>query len=240
LAKKGGKSAAAKLVRPPRFDEWLECYFAPYDKVDSPWERFPVGGDEDFPNFKGSDTEIVELFTYTMLTSGTELAKFTAHQVGNGLNVLFNSSLCDVAYRVGHGSTRIEDKIAAIRSMESLYRDCLTPRAPKVLGTLDEKSDCPPLSLICYMLWDVAPLRYWKGVDHAQRLYEAAVDVMAATLLSPNVAVVESGLHGLGHSVYNYEVPAVAAIDRFIETRRGQVREELIAYAKQARTGMIQ
>ena len=32
------------LVRPPRFDEWLACYFAPYDNVDSPWQRFPVGG----------------------------------------------------------------------------------------------------------------------------------------------------------------------------------------------------
>ena len=35
-----GNSQTA-LVRPPRFDEWLDVYFRPYDGVDSPWDKFP-------------------------------------------------------------------------------------------------------------------------------------------------------------------------------------------------------
>lgn len=227
-------------VRPARFDAWLETHFAPYDGVASPWDRFPPGGDEPIPQFEGSDAEIVELFTYTMLSSGDELRRFTDFQVGNGLNVLFSGNFCDIPHTIRNGSVPFEQKLAAVQSIQSLYSDCLTPRAPAVLGKRSEPGDCPPLSFICYMLWDVTPLAYWKDTPRADEMYRATVDVMAFALLSTNVAVIESGLHGLGHTVYNFKEPAVAAIDRFLEKRRGHVSEELISYALQARTGMIQ
>jgi hypothetical protein len=229
----------APLVRPPRLVEWLECYFAPYDNVNNPWDRFPPDGD-DHPAFRGTADEIVELFTYTMNTSGTELSCFSDSQVGVGLDNLLNNHFADVANTVRDGEVSNNKKIAALRSLKVLYRDCLTRRAAPALGHLDEKAVCKPLNGICYMLWDVTPLSYWPDADQGAVMYPVIIEVMEAALQSPNCAVIESGLHGLGHTVYKCETAAVAVIDRFVEMRRGHVRDELISYALQARTGMIQ
>lgn len=228
----------APLVRPPRFDEWLDCYFTPYDNVASPWDRFPPD-QEEHPWFRGTDDEIVELFTYTMISSGTELKRFSDSQVGVGLDNLLNTHFADVAHTVRDGKIAKEKRIAASQSLNVLYRDCLTQRAAPVLGHLSEKAPCKPLNGICYMLWDVTPLSYWPEPERGAIMYPVIVEVMAAALYSENGAVVESGLHGLGHTVYKFKDPAVAAIDHFIAKRRGHVRDELITYALQARTGMI-
>jgi hypothetical protein len=231
--------AIKPLIRPDRFDEWLGVYFAPYDNVDSPWARYPPGCN-DQPEFRGTDDEIVELFTYTMLLSGTELTRFSDSQVGVGLDNLLNNHFADVAHTVRDGATTNDKKVAALRSLKVLYSDCLSPRAAPVLGHRDEQAACKPLNRICYMLWDVTPLAYWPDADRGAAVYPVIVEVMEQALQSPNCAVVESGLHGLGHTVYKCEDLAVAAIDRFLETRCGQVQQELIEYALQARTGMIQ
>jgi hypothetical protein len=232
--------ADASLVRPPRFEAWLDCYFEPYDNFDSPWEKFPPGGSGSSPEFIATDDEIVDLFAYTMRTAGTGLKRFSDSQVGVGLDNLLNNHFSDVANTVRDGATTNDKKIAALKSLKVLYRDCLAPRAAPVLGHLSEKAPCRPLNGICYMLWDVTPLSYWPDPERGAIMYPVIVEVMESALYSENAAVVESGLHGLGHLVYKFKGPAVAAIDRFLEKRRGQVREELVTYARAARTGMIQ
>ena len=224
---------------PPRFEEWLDCYFEPYDNVNSPWDRFPPGG-EDHPAFRGNADEIVDLFTFTMRSSGTELKRFSDQQVGVGLDNLLNNHFADVANIVRDGATTNDKKVAALRSIKVLYTDCLSRRAAPVLGHRNEKAPCKPLNGICYMLWDVTPLSHWPDADRGAAMYPVIIEVMEQALQSSNCAVVESGLHGLGHCVYKRKDLAVAAIDRFLEKRRGQVRQELIEYALQARTGMIQ
>ena len=113
---------------PPRFNQWLNCYFSPYDNVNSPWDRFPPVGD-DRPAFHGTAHEIVELFTYTMNTSGSELMRFSDSQVGVGLDNLLNNHFADVANTVRDGAVANELKISALQSLKVLYRDCLTRRA---------------------------------------------------------------------------------------------------------------
>lgn len=228
------------LSRPKRFEEWLDIYFRIYDGVDSPWDKFPPGGDDDGPSFEGSDEEIAELFIYTMLTSGTELKSLTGHQLGNGLYNLLTNNFADVASTIRNGHLPERTVMVAIQSIEVLYRDCLTPRAPTVLGHRNEPSPCEPMSFLTYMLWDTSPLSHWPEETSAQRMYPILTQVMASALESSNPAVVESGLHGLGHAVFYIGDPAVSAIDRFLHRRRGKVRDELVSYALQARTGCIQ
>ena len=175
-----------------------------------------------------------------MLSSGTELKRFSNSQVGVGLDNLLNNHFGDVAMTVRDGAISSEKKIAALQSVKVLYRDCLALRASPVLGHLDEMAPCKPLNGICYMLWDVTPLAYWPDTALGAVMYPVMIDVMESALQNANPAVVESGLHGLGHAVYKFEEVAVAAIDRFVAKRRGHVRDELISYALQARTGMIQ
>lgn len=234
-----GNRSDTPVVRPARFEEWLSVQFVPYDCVDSVWDRFPPRGEEEPPEFLGTDDEIADLFTYTMLSSGTELSRLTDWQLGNGLDNLLNNHFSEVVFSIRDGAISDEKKIAALESLVVLYRDCLTPRASHVLGHLSEQGRCNPLDRICYMLWGVTPLSYWPEADRAASMYPVIIDVMESALYSDNCAVIESGLHGLGHTVYKFETAAVAAIDHFIDKRGGLVRDELIFYAKQARTGMI-
>ena len=227
------------VAKPPRFEEWLDIYFVPYEKVNSPWDRFPPESDE-HPWFRGTADEIVELFTYTMNTSGTELLRFSDSQVGVGLDNLLNNHFADVANTVRDGAVTNELKISALQSLAVLYRDCLTRRAAPILGHVDERSSSKPLNSICYMLWDVTPLSYWPEAERRDIMYPVIVDVMESALYSSNCAVIESGLHGLGHTVYKYEAAAVAAIDRFLAHCGSNVRPELRVYARAARTGYIQ
>ncbi len=120
--------------------------------------------------------------------------------------------------------------------MKSLYDDILTPRAQPLLGHLSEIGH-DPLSSFCYMLWDATGLAYWSERDEADAVPQAILDVLEHALLSPNDAVVESGLHGLGHRAS----PArrSAAIARLLECRPG-LRPELRKYAEAAALGHFQ
>lgn len=229
------KTADVPLVRPTRFEEWLDVFFRPYDGFESPWTRYPPGGEEP-PEFSAAGEEIVELFTYTMLASSSELANLSDSQLGNGLDNLLNTNLYDIAHTVRTAKVSEDARCAAISAIKHLYLYCLTQRAPPVLGHLNEEAaGCARLQYITFMLWDVSPLSCGSV-----ETWPAILEVMQSALYSPNPAVIESGLHGLGHSVYDAGGPAVAIIDAFVRQRRGQVRDELIQYALQARTGMIQ
>lgn len=227
----------SRLVNPSRFNEWLSVYFEPYDGVASVWEAFPPGSPS--PQFSASADEIADLFIYTLERSGDELAGLSDWQVGNGLDNLLNSHFTDVAYVVRNGAVSDAKRLACVHALKTLYADCLTPRASPSLGHLSETSECPPLNMICYMLWDVTPLSHWGEGPRADAMYPALADVMESALQSDNPAVIESGLHGLGHMVYSRPDLAVPPIDRLIAHRRSSLRHELHAYAKKARTGMI-
>jgi hypothetical protein len=223
------KPPAPPLTRPPRIDEWLDICFGQYGDGD-PWDCHE--------HFVGTDDEIVDLFTYTMLHSGSELLRFSDSQLGHGLSPLTDSGRSDVVRSVRDGQHSLERKLGALRSIKCLYQHCLTPRAPQVLGHLSEPADCKPLAYFCYMFWDASPLDYWPDSTIGPMVYPVVAEVMETALHSPNCAVIESGLHGLGHMVYKY-AGATQIIDQFISQRQSTVRPELMAYARAARTGGI-
>jgi hypothetical protein len=68
--------------------------------------------------------------------------------------------------------------------------------------------------------------------------YAAIANVMEKCLDLSNPACVESGLHGLGHLAFNHPKIAVPIIDNFLKNGKCE-NENLISYAKMARTGMI-
>lgn len=131
-------------------------------------------------------------------------------------------------------------KEAALRSLFNLFREVMAPRcAPQQAAFSQEK--LAPLNSICYMFWDVTPLSgQWSGVNKVERraYYDAVAWVMGQCLFSLNPAVVESGLHGLGHMIFDYPGVAAPILDDFLEKNKNR-QDHLTNYARAARTGMI-
>lgn len=224
---------------PPRYREWLEHCFGrlvPYEEI---------GIDLHDPDlsepFEVADDELVALFEVGMRRSGADLAGFSDEVVGQGLSYLLNSAFSNFAYRIRTAEVPRERKANAIGAMRHLYRDVLSPRCRPALGHLAKAGgyDSSALAFICYMLWDVCPLGYWPDDEGDGPVARAALAVMADALESSNPAVVESGLHGLGHAHGASPAAVERAIDAFL-ARRSDLRPELIAYARAARSGCIQ
>lgn len=189
---------------------------------------------------KASDAEVVSLFTYTMQHSGSELAELSDSQVGNGLKLLLEDGFpTDIGRTIRDADVDIEVKAKAVESLKTLYTNCLALRVKPHMGSLSETGNCAPLDYICYMLWDVSSWMEWPEVSGRETMLPTLIDVMNSALENHNEAVVESGLHGLGHMVSSCPELAGAAIDRFIAWGPDGARPELKQYARQARTGMI-
>ncbi len=90
--------------------------------------------------------------------------------------------------------------------------------------------------MFCYMLWDVTGLAYWSEGDEADAVPQAILDVLEHALLSTNDAVIESGLHGIGHRASPER--AKQAVGKLL-ARRPDLRPELKKYAEACSQGCI-
>jgi hypothetical protein len=215
-----------------QYQPWLEHVF----------DR-PVGVpawyvDIDAHEFPAEAQVVTDLITRTMRRSGTDLLVYSDAQVNQGLFYIFNPANSNTIFAILDETVPLEQKIAAIRSIKLLYKDCFTPRCAPVLGHLDEPGT-NPLNAICYMLWDVTPLTYWEGWNQKDQAYAAVLDVLKFALTSTNRACVESALHGLGHLRYLMPRQVEQIIQRFLS--KPHIRNEhLLQYAKDAQKGCVQ
>lgn len=236
--------AIAALSEPPseRYAALLDHYFGrlPED-VDglTAWDVF------DGPDFAAESDEIPALFAHTMTRSGEDLAAFNDAQLAIGLEALFSFQWSEIAHRLmgneaflqGAEPAPVDAQCAAIASIATLYRECLTPRVPpdSCRGTGGE------LSYFCFMLWDASPLGFWRraGPEDDPRV-AVFLDVLEAGLNCPNAACTESALHGLGHLGGRARYASAGAIDAFLSRRARELPGALVTYARAAKTGCIQ
>lgn len=246
IAMKAGTADLAFGIAPSRYADWIAYVF---DRPDTGWyfdiDRVPF----DLPM---NPSEFVDLVGLTLTRCGTDLAGFSNAQVKHGLNYFFNGPCSDYVYAFGETDVPLEKKVAAIRAMKHLYKDCLEARCDTGLGHLDESSN-NPLNFIAYMLWDVTPI-FRQNRQH-EVVTAAIVDVLDFALRSRNDACIEGALHGLGHERRQCSL-IDPIIDKFIATTRDAsdqgtnhrghasalrpIREELRTYARCARLGRIQ
>ena len=179
---------------------------------------------------------VAELVAETFEQSATLLRPFSDAQLNQGFWFLLGSS--DHMHQLTDASVAWPVRQRAWRSIIPLFREVMAPRCTPALSHLDEPG-ASPLNLACYMWWDMMPV----GPDPTSRdasrrpLDEELLAVMTALLEIPHDACRESALHGLGHWTFKH-APAIAAIDAFL-ARSADLRPELLAYAKAARTGCI-
>jgi len=132
----------------------------------------------------------------------------------------------------------LDQRVHAIRSIATLFRELLALRCTPHLSHIDEAGACE-VNVTCYMWWDIAPFsRRSDGL-----VLSACLDAMEASLAVPQVAVQESALHGLGHLAHDeganrLERRRIAIIEGFLAGGNG-LRPELEAYARAALSGCV-
>lgn len=213
---------------PARYDEWLDFFFGRFERdARDPW-------DMDW-TFNARSSEMADLFTWTMEHCGADLMRYSDAQVSTGLQALLLMNFGNVGHVLTGAGPSEEQRIAILRSLRALYRDCLAKRSPPVLGHLNETQH-NPLEYVTYMLWDVAPYGT-MALKTAERT-DVLLDVFWDVLHSSNQACVESVLHGLGHLGGAGRERAAGMIARWIG-ERPKIRPELLRYAEAAQTGCI-
>jgi hypothetical protein len=234
-------------VADDRYDRWLAYVFG---------REPPFNGDlwniaNKLPPFDATSSEIVGLIGRTMTRSGDDLARFSVDQVADGLTYIFNPLFSNYGRALSASDVPLATRVQAMMAAKLLYKECLEPRCAHCLGHLDQPG-ANRLNRFVYMWWDSPSLVYANR--DVPEMVAAIIKVFHYTLGSSNEACVESALHGLGHSAYDLPDVVRPLIDHFLdETKdadlskpsrgnhdRRSVSPALRAYARAARSGMIQ
>jgi hypothetical protein len=207
--------------------------------------------------FNNNSTDAFIFLETLFLNPESDLEPYSDEQIGLGLSFIFDNACSNMTHDFKDANIPFDRKIKAINSLFALFRDVLNPRCPEVLSAFSQAT-LSKMSYICYMFWDISPFSSAYGfsfteakikTEAKQKLYKnsklenhnyytAIANVMEKCLDLSNPACVESGLHGLGHLAFNHPKIAVPIIDNFLKNGKCE-NENLISYAKMARTGMI-
>jgi hypothetical protein len=172
-----------------------------------------------------------------MFERGAELLQpFTDAQLNQGFWFLVSSGSSGYMFCLTDASVPWPVRRRALHAFVQLFRDVMAARCTPSLSHRDEPAAA--LNSACYMWWDLLPLYgSWEEGRPPRPIDAEALVVLAELLEIPHDAVRESALHGLGHLAL-FHPEATPVIDAFIE-RSPDLRPELLAYARQARTGCI-
>ena len=153
-----------------------------------------------------------------------------------GLELIFNPSFGNLGFCFAEKQIDEKKAVATIIGLGRLIIEIFEPSAPRVLSHLSQHVDGKENDLIShliYMFWDSASIPHKCSED----IRLACFDVMKQCTKSSNIALVESGLHGLGHAVQEYGRARLRPYFSQINFNGSQMLE---AYAQKAMVGAIQ
>jgi hypothetical protein len=165
---------------------------------------------------------------------GVLLQPFSDAQLNQAFWFLLSSGNSNYMFCLTDASVAWAVRKRALRSFVPLFRNVMAVRCSPSLSHLDE-SGATALNSACYMWWDLIPIGIGDPSDRV--LHDEVLAVLAEIVDIPHDACRESALHGLGHWA-RYHPGVSGTIDRFLEGTKN-LRPELVAYAKQARTGCV-
>jgi len=202
------------------FEDWIVGVFDA--SVEDPW---PPPAQE------------LEYLTHLFSDPIGTLEGLSDEEIGIGLWSVLDSGGAGTALALNDATLPLDDRIACVGQIRTVYRDLFLPRCTERLGHRSEQGG--RLEMICYMFWDVACFGGPPGNREGNLFEDAVLDVLEDTLYLEHAACQESAIHGLGHRMGRHPDRAPAVIDRWL--RNGPVRDErLRPYAAAARTGCIQ
>lgn len=210
--------------------KWIEHVFD-HPATKPAWHWAP-----DAPQWEGIPEQIAAHVADTFEQSGHLLARFSDEQLNQGFWFLASNSCSEFMYSLVDPALPFSLRLRALRSFVPLFEQVMAARCSAHLSHLDEHG-ANALNSACYMWWDILPI-HGRPEEPTRAEFDFEVLVVLNRLLGiPQDACRESALHGLGHwSIYYPSVTNI--IDEFL-SRTPNLRPELIAYAKSAKTGVL-
>lgn len=213
------------------FEQWVRYLFE-HPVSDPAWHW-----DDDSEEVKLASERLIAYTTRLFIESEECLAPFSDEQVDQGLWFLAGEATTDL-YALGEEEVPLAARLDCIRAISVLYEKCFVRRCSEHLSHTDRAGVCP-LNTICYMWWDVFPLRGAPDEPLRREVDEACLSAMERALSLRSIACQESALHGLGHWVSEYKERCEEIIGAFINSNQ-EHRPELRNYAMKAIEGNIQ
>lgn len=208
--------------------EWLSWIF------DRSGEGSWWNWDDDADWIVLSDDVLLDYAT-SLLAAPGELLRFTDEQLGSGLWFAVDPADGDLLRPCLEPALPVADRVRGVVATVSLFRELFARRCPPVLSHLDEEGDSP-LSLACYMWWDLGPFH----PDVEEPIALACLETMERTLAIAHDGCREAALHGLGHfqSAGPLEARRRQIVEGFLEGP-AELRPELREYAEAALYGVV-
>lgn len=211
------------------FDEWVKAVFAhPLNDLQWFWHC----------DFREPDEVKALEYITNLFEEPSCLDEYLDEQVNEGLNFLISSSCSNHMFAAYGEKPPLEEKVACIRSIYSLYSKCFAKRCSDHLSHIDEPG-AKPINMVCYMFWDIVPMAGHPTNKTLKMLDQEILEVMEKTLALNSNACREGALHGLGHWKMYYPTEVEQIIDAFLR-RENRLHPELQRYALSARSGCVQ
>lgn len=90
----------------------------------------------------------------------TDLAPFSNHQIGLGLDFIFSNNHSNLANDFKQANVPYQRKEKALRTLANLFRDVLNARCERQTSA-GKQETVSILNNFCYMFWDVCPWSTW-------------------------------------------------------------------------------
>ena len=224
------------LLNELSFDDWIRYAFDhPVTDPQWYWEDNRDVWDT------AADPNITIAYLTSLFANPTaSLAPYTDAQISQGLWFLVSKSSSDHIFVLKDNRVPLEARLDCIRSIYRLFEELFLPRCTGYLQHINEQNKATPnpLDFVCYMWWDLLPIRGSTLGADPQPTAETILDVLTHTLALDSDACRESALHGLGHWRNYAPAQIELIIDTFIKNPE-HAKPELIIYAGQARKGRI-
>jgi len=208
--------------------DWIAFFF------DHPVTKPPWHWGDNPPEWEDSPDHNAAFIADAFERSGELLAPFSDEQLDQGFWHLLGGT--DSMDALTDQSVPPTLRLRALRSFVPLFEQVMAARCSPHLSHLDERG-ANPLNRACYMWWDILPIHGRPDLPDRAEFDAEVLAVLRRLLAIPHDACRESALHGLGHwSIY---YPAVAGIIDAFLSRSPNLRPELVAYAKSAKSGVL-
>lgn len=209
----------------PSFDLWIDHVFnLPNDDL----KRHETPGSDYWLDQGALKAEhIAETFE----NADEHLSRFSNPQLEAGLWFVVGGDYMVDALRA---DVPLELRLRLVRSTLDLFRKMFAVRLCK----LDFGGDFP-LYRVCYMFWEIFPLRNAAAKPEDAPLREEKIVVLERILELDNPMCQYSALHGLGHAHRAFPERTAGIIDRWV-TRHTEADARLREYAQDARKGAVQ